>query len=149
LKTIPAGSLQGFLRQHYTTGPEMAGVLAGYLTANGAGDVRGGRNAKPDAEGAPPERTGRRHRRSATEPGAAEPAPAPAAGADAEKPHGRHGHKHKHGGPAADEAKPNAAEEKPAAAAPKVASPKETEPAPTTTQSIPSGTSEPAPSAEH
>ena len=29
LKTVPAGSLQGFLRQHYTTSPEMASLLAG------------------------------------------------------------------------------------------------------------------------
>ena len=29
LKTVPAGSLQGFLRQHYTTSPEMASLLSG------------------------------------------------------------------------------------------------------------------------
>jgi hypothetical protein len=81
---------------------------------------------------------------------------------NADKPHGRHGHKsakHKRGGSAADETKPDAAGEpsdaaKPAAEekpteAPKAAAPKQTEPAPTTTQSIPSGTNEPAPSAEH
>ena len=28
LKTVPAGSLQGFLRQHYTTSPDMASLLA-------------------------------------------------------------------------------------------------------------------------
>jgi hypothetical protein len=40
LKTVPAGSLSGFLRQHYTTSPEMAGVLASYLVSNGAADGR-------------------------------------------------------------------------------------------------------------
>jgi hypothetical protein len=40
LKTVPAGSLQGFLRQHYTTSPEMAGVLASFLVSNGAADTR-------------------------------------------------------------------------------------------------------------
>ncbi len=129
LKTIPAGSLPGFLRQHYTTGPDMAGVLAGYLTANGAADATS-------------ERTGRKHRRSATEPGAAEQA-APDAGA--EQPHGHHGHKsarHKHSS-GGDAVKPEAASapseaSKPAAEAPKVAGPKQSEPAPTTTQSVPS-----------
>lgn len=115
LKTIPAGSLQGFLRQHYTTSPEMAGVLAGYLSANGVGDSRGGKSArdgrsetrsdaKPETEAAP---SGRKHRRSA---------------------------KHKHGN--GDEAaKPEAASEP--SDAPKVAAPRESEPPPTT-QSIPS-----------
>ncbi|MGA7808620.1 hypothetical protein [Bradyrhizobium sp.] len=40
LKTVAAGSLPGFLRQHYTTSPEMAGVLSSYLTSNGATDTR-------------------------------------------------------------------------------------------------------------
>src|SRR5215471_18731737 len=40
LKTVPAGSLSGFLRQHYTTSPNMAGVLANYLVSNGATDTR-------------------------------------------------------------------------------------------------------------
>jgi hypothetical protein len=136
LKTIPAGSLPGFLRQHYTTGPDMAGVLAGYLVSNGASDTRtgGGKNArdgrsetrseaKPETEAAPAERAGRRHRRSATEPAASgEPAPAAAAasGADAEpKPHVRHkSGKHRRGKPAGDDAaKPNAASEEPSGAA--------------------------------
>jgi hypothetical protein len=158
LKTIPAGSLQGFLRQHYTTSPEMAGVLAGYLTANGAGDTRGGKGAresKPDTETTPSERTGRKHRRSATEPGAAEQAaPAPAAAEQKPHPH-RRSARHKHGNLTGDEAKPNAANEpseeaaRPAAEsqseAPKVAAPKESEPAPTTTQSTPSaGAADPA-----
>src|SRR5438046_3212087 len=40
LKTVPAGSLPTFLRQHYTTSPEMAGVLASFLISNGATDTR-------------------------------------------------------------------------------------------------------------
>ena len=40
LKNVPASSLQGFLRQHYTTGSEMASVLASFLISNGATDTR-------------------------------------------------------------------------------------------------------------
>src|SRR5476649_90986 len=40
LKTVAPGSLPGFLRQHYTTSPEMAGVLSSYLVSNGASDTR-------------------------------------------------------------------------------------------------------------
>src|SRR5262249_9022793 len=40
LKSVPASSLSSFLRQHYTTSPEMAGVLASYLISNGASDTR-------------------------------------------------------------------------------------------------------------
>jgi hypothetical protein len=40
LKTVAAGSLPGFLRQHYTTSGDMAGVLASYLISNGANDTR-------------------------------------------------------------------------------------------------------------
>src|SRR5216684_614915 len=40
LKTVPPGSLSSFLRQHYTTSPEMAGVLASFLVSNGATDTR-------------------------------------------------------------------------------------------------------------
>ncbi|WGS17716.1 MULTISPECIES: hypothetical protein [unclassified Bradyrhizobium] len=40
LKTVPASSLPGFLRQHYTTSSDMAGVLASYLISNGANDPR-------------------------------------------------------------------------------------------------------------
>ena len=34
LRKVPAGSLPGFLRQHYTTGGQMAAVLSAYLIAN-------------------------------------------------------------------------------------------------------------------
>lgn len=40
LKTTPASSLPGFLRQHYTTGTDMASVLSAYLISNGAADPR-------------------------------------------------------------------------------------------------------------
>src|SRR4051812_39580453 len=36
LKSVAPGQLPGFLRQHYTTGSEMAGALAGYLMQSGA-----------------------------------------------------------------------------------------------------------------
>lgn len=40
LRTVAPGSLPGFLRQHYTTSPDMAGILASYLVSNGATDTR-------------------------------------------------------------------------------------------------------------
>ena len=40
LKTVPASSLPGFLRQHYTTSSDMASVLASFLVSNGAADAR-------------------------------------------------------------------------------------------------------------
>ena len=53
LKSVPASSLSSFLRQHYTTSPEMAGVLASYLISNGATDTRlSGAEKKGAKEGA-------------------------------------------------------------------------------------------------
>ncbi|MDA9486049.1 hypothetical protein XI07_29195 [Bradyrhizobium sp. CCBAU 11445] len=40
LKSVAPGSLPGFLRQHYTTSSDMAGILASYLVSNGATDTR-------------------------------------------------------------------------------------------------------------
>jgi len=40
LRSVPASSLSGFLRQHYTTSSNQANVLASYLIANGAADQR-------------------------------------------------------------------------------------------------------------
>ncbi|MGH6711854.1 MAG: hypothetical protein ACREEK_23130 [Bradyrhizobium sp.] len=40
LKTVPASSLAGFLRQHYTTSSDMASVLSSFLISNGATDTR-------------------------------------------------------------------------------------------------------------
>jgi hypothetical protein len=57
LKTVPAGSLQGFLRQHYTTSPEMASLLTAFLISNGATDThyvgnqaKPGKDEKPEAK---------------------------------------------------------------------------------------------------
>src|ERR1700716_4396685 len=40
LKTVSAGSLPGFLRQHYTTSGDMASLLSTFLISNGASDTR-------------------------------------------------------------------------------------------------------------
>ena len=50
LKTVAPGALSGFLRQHYTTSPEMAGVLSSYLTSNGATDTRLGAGQAKDGK---------------------------------------------------------------------------------------------------
>ena len=47
LKNTSASSLPGFLRQHYTTGTDMASVLSSYLIANGAADPRYQSKDKP------------------------------------------------------------------------------------------------------
>ena len=88
LKNTPASSLPGFLRQHYTTGSEMASVLSAYLISNGAADPRyqgkdqsrkdARRDARQDArqdprqDGRPeqPERFGRRKPQEASRPDA-------------------------------------------------------------------------------
>jgi hypothetical protein len=83
LKTVPASSLQGFLRQHYTTSSDMASVLSSFLVSNGATDTRyqgkdqpkndlaKQRDARQDprSEGRPdqPDRPGRRQRPAAHE----------------------------------------------------------------------------------
>jgi hypothetical protein len=76
LKTVAAGSLPGFLRQHYTTSSEMASVLSAYLVSNGAADTRyiGGqpkqpRDAKQEPSGQPTQldRYGRPIRRAPTQ----------------------------------------------------------------------------------
>src|SRR5438552_4547321 len=46
LKTVPPGSLPSFLRQHYTTSPDMANVLSSYLASNGVNDTRYGAQSK-------------------------------------------------------------------------------------------------------
>jgi hypothetical protein len=63
LKNVPASSLQGFLRQHYTTGSEMAGLLASFLISNGAADPRyqpKDQSKQKDARPDQPDRFGRR-----------------------------------------------------------------------------------------
>src|SRR5882672_966723 len=67
LKNTPASSLPGFLRQHYTTGTDMASVLSSYLISNGASDPRyqskdqpKQKDAKQDGKPDQPDRLGRR-----------------------------------------------------------------------------------------
>ena len=50
LKTVAPGALPGFLREHYTTGPDMAGVLSSYLISNGAVDTRYDRTPKGERQ---------------------------------------------------------------------------------------------------
>src|SRR4051794_15021192 len=73
LRTVAPGSLPGFLRQHYTTSSEMAGVLASYLISNGATDTRyqggqprGTKDARQEPSGEPTQldRSGRPIRRA-------------------------------------------------------------------------------------
>src|SRR5438552_13024437 len=52
LRSVPASSLPGFLRQHYTTSSDMASVLSSYLVSNGATDTRyQGKDAKQGKDG--------------------------------------------------------------------------------------------------
>lgn len=67
LKSVSASSLPGFLRQHYTTGTDMASVLSSYLLSNGAADPRyqgkdqqKKKDAKQDGRTDQPDRLGRR-----------------------------------------------------------------------------------------
>src|SRR3954447_10674464 len=76
LRTVAPGSLPGFLRQHYTTSSEMAGVLAAYLISSGATDTRytggqpkQGRDIRQEPSGTPTQldRFGRPIRRAPTQ----------------------------------------------------------------------------------
>jgi hypothetical protein len=67
LKSVSASSLPGFLRQHYTTGTDMASQLSSFLISNGAADPRyqskdqsKQKNAKQDGRPDQPDRLGRR-----------------------------------------------------------------------------------------
>jgi hypothetical protein len=67
LKTVQAGSLPGFLRQHYTTSSEMASLLSAFLVSNGATQPKAAsKDGKPEARPAGPpdqlDRFGRRLR---------------------------------------------------------------------------------------
>jgi hypothetical protein len=72
LKTIPPGSLPGFLRQHYTTSPDMATVLSSYLVSNGAADPRSSGQAPEGRKSSHKQRLGKRAKPSAEKPGAEE-----------------------------------------------------------------------------
>jgi len=120
LKNVPASSLPGFLRQHYTTSSDMASLLASFLISNGATDTRyqakdqpkndlaKQKDAKPEAkpEGGPDQldRFGRRQRPAAQEalrPDADVPAPQGEGGRP-----GRDAKRLARPGPALDGAKP-------------------------------------------
>jgi hypothetical protein len=103
LKSVAPGSLPGFLRQHYTTSPEMAGVLSSYLISNGATDTKymGGQgkpDAKPEGRPAPEQhdRWGHRIRAAAPEPEPAGAAPGQAAGSDGTESPVQSGRKSRH-----------------------------------------------------
>jgi hypothetical protein len=125
LKTVSPGSLPSFLRQHYTTSPEMAGVLASFLISNGATDTRygggqpkeGAKEAKQEPKpGSPPEqldRFGRRQRPAPAAQEVAKPELEPKPDGDAATPQaepGRPGHNKRLARPAEapDGAKPGA-----------------------------------------
>ena len=80
LKTVSAGSLPGFLREHYTTSSDMASLLSTFLISNGASDTRyqakQGADAKPAGGAEQLDRQGRRLR-----PAPAQEAAKPDAGA--------------------------------------------------------------------
>ena len=137
LKTVPAGSLPGFLRQHYTTSSDMAGLLSAFLVSNGAADTRyggappkAGQDAKSEGRpGGPPDqldRFGRRLRPAAPQEAARpEAEPREAARPDADglpqqgEPgrHGRNARRLARPGEPPDAARPAAEEQAPAQAA--------------------------------
>jgi hypothetical protein len=93
LRSVPAGSLQSFLRQHYTTSPDMATSLTGFLVSNGVADTRGQpKDGKTEARTAPSEqldRFGHRLHPATQEAAKPEAEPREAARPDADGLHGR------------------------------------------------------------
>ncbi len=86
LKAVPAGSLPGYLRQHYTTSSDMASLLSAFLISNGATDTRyvgsqpkQEKDAKSEAKpAAPPEQLDRHgHRLHAAVPAQEAPTHSP------------------------------------------------------------------------
>ena len=129
LKTVPAGSLPGFLRQHYTTSGEMASLLSAFLVSNGAADTRNvgtqprqGKDAKSEERTAGPpdqlDRFGRRLRPTrppeAVRPGAE---PQQAAKPETDGRQGRNARRLARPGEAPDAAKPAVDGQVPAEAA--------------------------------
>jgi hypothetical protein len=79
LKTVSAGSLPGFLREHYTTSSDMASQLASFLISNGANDSRQAKQgADKDKQGDQTDRQGRKMRNAPTQETARPDADAPA-----------------------------------------------------------------------
>jgi hypothetical protein len=117
LKTVPPGSLPGFLREHYTTSSGMASLLSTYLISNGAADSRyGGGQPRPDKRaksearsGGEPEQADRHGRRINPPREVAEPPQGgkPDAAAQAEPRHrGRNAGRLERSGEGTDAAKP-------------------------------------------
>ncbi|MEA2865642.1 MAG: hypothetical protein QOE39_357 [Bradyrhizobium sp.] len=131
LRTVPAGSLPGFLREHYTTSSNMASLLSAFLISNGATDTRylanqpkqdkdKDKDAKPEAKPAAGpleqlDRWGRRLRPAAAPPqetAKPETGPQQAAKPDADGSQAEPGHKGRNAkrlarpGEATDTAKP-------------------------------------------
>jgi hypothetical protein len=116
LKTVPAGSLQSFLRQHYTTSPEMASLLTAFLISNGATDTRYGQTkdgkdgkgeAKPSGPSEQLDRFGRRLRPAPQEASKPDAEPREAAKPDADVPHGRNAKRLARPGEVPDATKPS------------------------------------------
>jgi hypothetical protein len=63
LKGVSASSLPGYLRQHYTTGSQMASMLAAFLLSNGAADPRYQAKDQPRQKDAKPDQLDRAGRR--------------------------------------------------------------------------------------
>ena len=79
LRSVPASSLSGFLRQHYTTSSDMASVLSSYLVSNGATDTRaqpkeakgkdGAKDGTKEAARAPADQPGAKQQSRLPQPG--------------------------------------------------------------------------------
>lgn len=88
LKNVSTSTLPGFLRQHYTTGTDMASMLSAYLISNGAADPRyqskdqSKKDARQDARRDQADRPGRRQPPAASAQEASRP------DADAARPQG-------------------------------------------------------------
>ena len=133
LKTVQAGSLPSFLRQHYTTSSEMASLLSAFLVSNGATDTRyvgtqpkaASKDAKQEARPAGPpdqlDRFGRRLRPlpppEAAKPEEPQQAAKPDDTAPPQAPGGRNAKRLARPGEAPDAAKPAVDGEAPAQAA--------------------------------
>jgi hypothetical protein len=132
LKTVPAGSLPSFLRQHYTTSGEMASLLSAFLVSNGATDTRyvgappkSAKDAKSDGPSAAPDhidRFGRRTRpaapaQEAAKPDAVKPDAEPREAAKPDAEGGRNPKRLARPGEPTDAAKPAADGQAPAQAA--------------------------------
>ncbi|MBN8991742.1 MAG: hypothetical protein J0H42_26180 [Rhizobiales bacterium] len=109
LKTVPASSLPGFLRQHYTTSSDMASVLSSFLISNGATDTRfqskdQPKGAKQEARPDQPDRSGRRQHPAASTQEASRPDADPVTPQEGGRP-GRDGKRRP--GPTQDGARPD------------------------------------------